>query len=154
MKIVLIENVDNLGIIGDIKDVANGYARNFLIPQKLAVKLGDKTAKILLKDLGKKRAIAKEEISKIDKKAQELEGKIVNFQAKINKKGSLFAAITPVQVSEKLKIDKKIISFAPIKTLGSHKVKLNFGHNVKANIIVNVEELNEKTIKNKKEVKK
>jgi large subunit ribosomal protein L9 len=154
MKIVLLENVDNLGIVGDVKEVTDGYARNFLIPQKLAVRSGDKEAKILLKNITKKREEAKTEIVKLKENAKKIDNIEIEFKEKVNKKGSLFKAISVVQISERLKIDKKYIQMQQIKELGKHKVKINFGHDIKVIISVNViEEINkkEKLNNNKKE---
>jgi len=154
MKIVLLENVDNLGIVGDVKDVAEGYARNFLIPQKLAVRFGDKEAKILLKNISKKREAAKKEISKLEEIAKKIDNFEIEFKEKINKKGSLFKAISIAEVAEKLKIDKKYIQMQQIKEIGKHKIKINFGNNIKASVNVKVVEeviKKEKINNNKKE---
>jgi len=151
MKIVLIENVDHVGIVGDTKTVADGYARNYLLPKKLAVKIGGKQAKSLLKDIAKKRQKAKAEIASIEKTAKELEGKSIAFEASASEKGKLFAAITTADIAKKLKLDKKQIQCAPLKDLGTHKVKIYFGHGVKANVSVIINVKTKKKIKNNKE---
>lgn len=152
MKIVLLENVENLGIVGDVKDVADGYARNFLVPQKLAVRSGDKEAKILLKNISKKREAAKKEIDKLQEIAKKINDTEIEFKEKINKKGSLFKAIGIAQIADKLKIDKKYVQIQMIKEIGKHKVKINFGNNIKATVIVNVieEKLKKEKINNNK----
>jgi large subunit ribosomal protein L9 len=152
MKIVLLENIENLGIVGDVKDVADGYARNFLVPQKLAVRSGDKEAKILLKNISKKREVAKKEIDKLQEIAKKINNTEIEFKEKINKKGSLFKAIGIAQIADKLKIDKKYIEIQMIKEIGKRKVKINFGNNIKATVIVNVieEKLKKEKINNNK----
>lgn len=139
MKVVLLENVEHLGIVGDIKEVASGYARNFLLPKMLVVKVGDPKAKSLLKDISKKRQVIKAEVKKIQKKADSLEGKTVEFNVKANEKGKLFAAITAADIAKKLELDNIKIQTAPIKDAGTHKAKIYFEHNVNANIEVIVE---------------
>lgn len=152
MKIVLLENVEHLGIVGDRKEVANGYARNFLIPQKLAVKAGDPQAKKLLKDISKKRVAAQKELKELEKLTKELEGKKITISAKTGETGKLFGTINSAQVAEKFGVDKKKIVMAPIKTLGEHQVKINLGHKISAHAIIEVVEL--KVEKKKKEKKK
>lgn len=141
MKIVLLENVEHLGIVGDRKEVANGYARNFLIPNKLAVKQGDPAGKKLLKDISKKRMNAQKELKDLGKIAKELEGKRIIIESKAGDSGKLFGAISSAEVADKLKVDKKKVAMAPIKTLGEHKVKINLGHKLFAYVMVEVVEL-------------
>lgn len=134
MKIVLLENVDHLGIAGDVKEVASGYARNYLLPQRKAVLVGDKQAKDLLKDITTKRQAAKAEIKKIQKIADAIEGKKIEFIVSVNERGKLFAAISAADVAKKFDIETNLLQLTPIKDTGTHKVKAYFGHDIKANI--------------------
>ena len=152
MKIVLLENVDFVGIVGDIKEVTDGYARNYLLPKKLAVKAGDPSAKKLLKNIAKKRQEAKKTILSLEKIAKELDGKTIEFMVQTNEKGKLFAAITANDIADKLEIDKKQIQCAPIKDTGAHKIKIYFSHGIKANISVIINSKLKKENKSKKEV--
>ncbi len=136
MKIVLLENVDHLGIAGDVKEVATGYARNFLLPQRKAVVAGDRQAKDLLKNISVKRQEAKAEIKKIQKTADLLDGKTIEFVVSVNEKGKLFASITAADVAKKMQVETNILQMSPIKETGTHKVKVYFGHDIKANIEV------------------
>ena len=157
MKIVLLENVEHLGIVGDRKEVANGYARNFLIPKGLAVKQGDPAGKKLLKDISKKRQNAQKELKDLEKLAKELDGKKITISAKSGEAGKLFGAISSAEVAEYInkacsersrRVDKKKVVMSPIKTLGEYKVKINLGHKLSAHVIVEVVEL--KATKKKK----
>ena len=152
MRVVLLENVEHLGIVGDVKEVADGYARNFLLPEKLAAKVGSSDARILMKDIKSKRAKSELEIKKLKKLALEINGKVLEFEVKATEKGKMFGAITSADVAEKLKMDKKQIQFAPLKSLGEHKVDVHLGHNVKANIIIKIKS-QVKKISDKKEAK-
>ena len=151
MRVVLLENVEHLGIAGDIKTVTDGYARNFLLPENLAVKVGDKEGRIILKNIAEKRGKMQGEIKKLEKLAAELSGKVLEFELKTTEKGNLFGAVTVAEVAEKLKLDKKQIELAPIKTTGEHKVNVYLGHNIKTLIIIKIKPLLKKS--NKKEAK-
>ncbi len=131
MKVVLLENVSGLGIVGDRKEVANGYARNYLLPKKLAVKTDDEKAKIILKNISRERKKVKNEIKKIESIAKNYADKELKFELKASNKGKLYGSIGPSQVAEKLKIDVKQVNFQPIKEVGDHKVEIDFGHDVK-----------------------
>lgn len=144
MKVVLLENVENLGIVGDKKNVAPGYARNYLLPKKLVAKVGSKEAKILLKNITKKRDKIKKEVRKLEKIAKEYEGKEIKFQLKASAKGKLFGSVGTADVAKKLKISQKQIDFSPIKEVGKHKVKVNLGHNIKTQIKIIIEKLKNK----------
>lgn len=138
MKVVLLENVDNLGIAGDIKEVADGFARNYLLPQNLAVKVGDAKAKALLKNISQKREQTKKQIEEIKKVAKKFEGKTIEIKSKANDKGVLFKAVSSSEVAKKLGIDAKKLSFEPIKTAGEHQVDIDFGNNIKIKIIIKI----------------
>lgn len=144
MKIVLLENVEHLGIVGDVKDVAEGYARNFLLPKKLATKVGDSNAKIVLKDLAKKREKTQSEIRKIDELAKKIQDQKLDFELKSTLKGKLFGSIGAKDVAKKLKMDEKDIQMAPIKTIGEHRVKIYLGHNISTSIIININPIADK----------
>lgn len=134
MKIILLENVAGLGIVGDRKEVSEGYARNYLLPKKLAVKIGNREGKILLKNISKKRSEAQKEMKKIEKVAEDYKDKEIVFELKATDKGKLFGSIGPAEVAEKLKIDKKQVNFPAIRETGEHRVKIDFGHNVKTTV--------------------
>ena len=138
-SVVLLENVEHLGIVGDVKEVANGYARNYLLAEELAVKVGDEKGKILVKNISKKRDKVKKEIAKIEKLAKDFEGKQIKFKAKATSKGKLYASITSRDVAKKLKLEDDQVEFPPIKDAGEHKVRIYLGHNIKTNIIVFIE---------------
>lgn len=144
MKIVLLENVEHLGIVGDVKEVAEGYARNYLLPKKLAAKVGDKNARILLKDIVEKRKKIKAEVDKTQKLATKLNGQTLEFTLKTTDKGKLFGSIGAKEVAEKLKLDTKMVQMSPIKTVGEHSVKVYLGHNIYTSILINIKSIAKK----------
>ena len=138
MKVILQQDVKGQGKKGQLLDVSDGYARNFLLPRKLAIIATpenkaelEKQERARLKKLESEKALALEIASK-------LEGIIVRFPAKSGGTGGkLFGAVTTKEISETLskqhgiEIEKnKIILDEPIKTFGSHEVKCKLGFEI------------------------
>ena len=147
MKIILLQDVENLGKKYEIKEVADGYARNFLIPKGLA-KMATEEALAWLetqKEIEAKKA--GEELKKIQDFASAIDGQEVIIPVKIGKEGQLFESITSQKIFEKLnelgfKIKKSQIDLPQaIKEPGEWPVKIKFEHNLEAEIkIIVVEE--------------
>lgn len=145
MEVILLKDVPSLGKAGNIVNVSNGYARNFLIPRELA---------ILATDGNKKRI---EEIKKIEQKKidrilkdaesirQALEGKTITIHAEVGEQGKLFGAITAGDITEELKkegisIDKKMVELEePIKAPGEYTIPLKLSSKVQTTIKIIVE---------------
>ena len=125
MKMILLQDVKSVGKKGDLINASEGYAKNFLLPRKLAVE----ATKSNLNDYElKQKAEAKrkqEELEKAQATAKELEDKVVTIKVKTGGNGKLFGSVTNKEVAEeivkqtKLDIDKKKVSIGdPIKMLG------------------------------------
>ena len=149
MKIVLLEDVEKVGKKYDVKQVADGFARNFLIPKnlaKVATKELSEWAEMQKQLLEKK---AEENLKKIQTAASSIDGQEVIFQVKLGPEGQLFESINAQKISEKLKelgleVKKNQIDLAePIKEVGEYPVKIKFDHNLESQIqiIVNGENL-------------
>ena len=145
MKVILLSDVKKVGKKGEVKNVADGYARNFLIARGLAVAESDSAKEILNKQ---KAEEAKEDAAK-RKEANELKGKIEGqeFVFKVKAKdGKVFNSVSGKQIEEELakkglNIDKKKIKDSkPISTLGYSNVKIELYKDVVANIKVKLEE--------------
>lgn len=146
MKVILIQKVDNLGERYDLKEVSDGYARNFLIPKGLA-KIATKEA---LAWLDTQKEIMERQTEEELKKSQELASKIDGFElvitVKVGEKGQLFEKITAAKIVEKLKengfdVAKEQIGLeAPIEETGEYPLKVNLEHNLEAEINVLVSE--------------
>ena len=159
MKVILKEDVKALGSMGDIVNVKDGYARNYLIPKKLAVPADEKNLKEFLHH---KRMIERK-LNKVKIQAEELKKKIeeieLTIKQKVGKSGKLFGSITSLVLEKELEkvglnIDrKKILLQEPIKTLGNFKVKIKLHPEVIAELKVNViqEEEENKTEEKKEE---
>ncbi len=146
MKVILISNVDKLGKAGDMVNAKTGYARNFLLPNKLAVEATKENVKIWEKKQEELRAQERENI----KNANELKEKIENIKVKILAKTGegdrLFGSITSMDIEKALKeqhnmdIDKKKIEMKDnIKSLGTFSVVVKIYPDINANLEVIVD---------------
>ncbi len=144
MKVILKEDVQNLGAMGDVVKVKNGYARNFLIPKGAAAQASEKNIRAMEHE---KRIIEerkKKLVSAAEQLAQKISAAELSFTKKAGEEGKLFGSITSMDIAEQLsekgiEVDKKKISIAePIKRLGEHSVEVSFGHGVSATVSVNV----------------
>lgn len=146
MKVILLKEVKNLGKAWDIKDVSDGYARNFLFPHNLAEPATPELVKKTEQQKLSAQKKAEEDLEKIQKLASVLEGAFVKIKAKANKEGKLFGSVTPQMITEaltreKFNIDQKIdvSSVESIKETGEHKITLNLPHGLEAELTVLVE---------------
>ena len=129
-EVLLVQPVDGLGGEGDQVKVRAGYARNFLLPRKIAVPLNASNKKHI--DSLKKRRAEREqtELTRAQELAKKLEKTSLAFAVKTGEGGRMFGAITAQDIHEKLaasgvELDKKKIHlFTPVKTLGKHEVKI------------------------------
>ena len=136
MKVILVQNVGNLGQTGDLKEVKAGYARNFLFTKGLAVLPDDPKAQELQK-IHQRKSIQKEDLSN---KIEQLEGRELVFTVKVNKKDIPFKAIHAKEIAEKLGVKEETIDVKSIKAIGKHLVFVKSGNKLaKINIVVNPE---------------
>jgi large subunit ribosomal protein L9 len=139
MKVVFNEDVRGQGKKGEIKEVSDGYARNYLLPRKLASEAtADAVNAIKLKEKAKAAQAAKEKAI-AQEYAKKLEAVQVTVRAKAGGSGKLFGAVTSETISRALKeqfdmdIEKnKIVQTEPIKSYGSYTVKAKLGYEVSA----------------------
>lgn len=134
MQVILIQDVDNLGQKNELISVKNGYARNFLIPQKFAVEASNSNLKQLDERL--KVAKVKEEkmLAEIAKVVEVLKASPVTIGAKTGTSGKIFGSVTGVQIARAIKeqkgyeIDRRRIHIlGDVKELGAYKARLDFG---------------------------
>jgi large subunit ribosomal protein L9 len=130
MKVLLIEDIYNLGRAGDVKKVANGYGRNYLIPQGLAVLATPaalKDVETIRQEAGKRRAVLNEEMSGV---AESMNGLQLFFAARAGETGKLYGSVTTMMVADELsnklnvEIGKRQIHTQPLRMLGMHKVNV------------------------------
>jgi large subunit ribosomal protein L9 len=135
MQVILIQDVDNLGGRNELVTVKNGYARNYLIPQKYAVEANPSNLKQLeekLKVKAKKEAAMLAEINKV---IEVLKASPVKIGAKTGTSGKIFGAVTALQITRAIRdqkgyeIDRKRISInEEVKELGVYKATIDFGN--------------------------
>jgi len=144
MRIVLLKDVPNLGKKGDLKDVSDGYGRNFLIKNKLAEILTPQ----IEKRLAIERLIEEKATAALKNQALALKEKIENLKlvlkTKIGESGQIFGSITPTNILAELgkngvKLEKNQILSKPIKTLGEHKIKIKLPPGIEAELKIIIE---------------
>lgn len=145
MKVLLKENVKSLGNMGEVVNVSPGFARNFLVPRKLAIVAGSTGAKGAL---AQQKMLAKK-IDQAKKLAQEVQAKIntvsMNFIRKVGANSKLFGSITTLEISAELaklgyQVDRKQITLdRPIKQLGNYEAKVKVFTEVDAKFPIKVE---------------
>lgn len=145
MKIVLTQEVRGLGSPGDVVEVADGYARNYLIPRKVAMR-ADAGALKQVQRMRRFREVAEvRDLEQARDIALQLEALKVTIAAKAGDQGRLFGQVTPAVVAEAIakaggpRIDRKRLHIeAPIKSLGAHTVHLRLHPDVEAAIAVEI----------------
>jgi large subunit ribosomal protein L9 len=130
MKVLLVKDVYKLGRAGDVKRVADGYGRNFLLPQGLAVLATPsalKQTENIRAQANVKRAVVNKEMSGM---AEILSKLTLSFPAKAGETGKLYGSITPQMIADAVKqktgleINRRQMDFEPIRTLGTHPVHI------------------------------
>lgn len=140
MEIILLEDILSLGKVGDLVKVSDGYARNYLIPNKLAIKATSKDRK----KLEHEKRFAQEKTEKVKRDAEKLANKIEEFSCTITKpvgeSGKLFGSVTSKEIEQQLnengfQIDRKKIELEePIKNLGVYTIPIRLHPDVTANL--------------------
>lgn len=142
MKVILCENVPNLGEMGTTVKVADGYARNFLLPRKLAVSADSSSAKQIeheMRIIRRREEKVRTELSAVAKK---LAGVTIEIKAKAGAEERIFGSVTTAQIAEGLKaqgytVDRKAITLEdPIKSLGIYTVTVRLIRGVEAPVKV------------------
>ena len=134
MQIILIQDVDNLGQKNELVSVKNGYARNFLIPQRFAVEASPSNMKQLQERLKVQKVKEEKLLSEIAKVVEVLKASPVKIGAKTGTSGKIFGSVTGVQIARAIKeqkgyeIDRRRIHILDdVKELGTYKAKIDFG---------------------------
>ena len=147
MKVIFLQDVPNVARAGEIKEVASGYGRNFLIPKKLAL-LANLPALSTIKTQLKTEASSEVQTDdRLAELAQELEGKEITLKARAGAKDHLYGSITSADIAAELEsnsgvvIDKRKIELAdPIRQLGSYEVAIKLAKDIIPKIKVTVTE--------------
>jgi large subunit ribosomal protein L9 len=141
MKVVLLKDIENMGKEGEVKEVADGYARNFLLPKKLAELATKESMRKVEAKKTKGAEEAKMELEEAQKLAELLEGRELFIKVK-EKDGKLFGSVNEKTIAKTLKDDGLKVNPAniklvePIKEVGEYDVAINLDHGLEANIRV------------------
>lgn len=146
MKVILQQDVKNLGKKGDLVNASDGYARNFLFPKGLAIEANSSA----MNDFNNKEASKKfhkaEEIKAAQADAAKLDGKTFKFTAKAGANGKLFGSVTSKDVSKQIKdelgidIDKRKIVMPDVKAFGTVQAEIKVYQGISAKVFVQVSE--------------
>ena len=145
MKVILLQDINGLGKAGDLKEVANGYARNYLLPRQLAAGatpslIANRTQRIAAEQR------KQEKLAELNRQqAEQLNQVTLTFRAKVGSQGRLYGSITSQDIAaalrdaENITIDRRVIELAdPIRTLGTFSVPVKIAPKLEPKITVNV----------------
>lgn len=144
MEVILIQDLANLGFKNDIVRVRDGYGRNYLLPNKIAVIANESNRKQLAENLKQQAHKQAKLLADAQALAEQLAGMTIDMAVKANEDGKIFGTVTTAQISAALaakdiNIDKKIITIAePIKVIGEYVAVARLHREVKADIKLNV----------------
>lgn len=151
MKVILCRHVPNLGEMGQTVNVSDGYARNYLIPRKLAVSVDSASAAQIQHELRMIKKREEQVRAHLKQVAKEMEALTLEFKMRAGEDEKLFGSVTSAHIAERLKqlgheVDRKGIQLAePIKSLGIFLVPVKLGSGVEASVRVWVTPLEEET---------
>ena len=145
MKVILLDELRGKGGEGDVIEVADGFANNWLFPQKIAIRATEGTHKQLEQ---RRRSIQKREevrLANANALKEQIDGKSVRIESKVGDEGQLFGSVTSVMVADavmaqlNVEIDRKrVVLTQPIKTVGAHIVPVSLYRDIVANVVVEV----------------
>jgi large subunit ribosomal protein L9 len=134
MEVILIQDVDNLGARNEVVKVKNGYARNFLLPRKLAVESSSSNLKQLEERLKQVKKKEEKMLAEINNVVAKLKESAIKLGAKTGTSGKIFGSVTSLQISRAIReqkgfeIDRRKISIPEeVKELGTYKANIDFG---------------------------
>jgi large subunit ribosomal protein L9 len=140
MEVILLSDVEHVGLRGDVVSVARGYARNYLLPRRLA----EEATPALVAELQKRDTLrARHEAKTADQAneiAETLSKTVLRFEVKAGPTGSLFGSVTPTDIadelwdSKKIRVDRRKIETDPIKRIGRYEIPIDLFENVRVEV--------------------
>lgn len=144
MKVLLKEDVDNLGYAGEVHNVADGYGRNYLLPRGLAVLATEGVLKQAAAWRARAEARRAEKRSEYEALTEKINGTHLVFRARAGETGRLYGSVTMMDVAERLNeelgvdIDRRKFDSQPLRDLGEHRVTIHLDREFHPQIVVNV----------------
>src|SRR6476659_4205734 len=140
MEVILLSDVDHVGLRGDVVSVARGYARNYLLPRELAEEATPaRVAELQKRDTLRARHEAKT-ADQAQEIAQALSQTVLRFEVKAGPTGSLFGSVTPTDIvdelwqSKKIRVDRRKVDTAPIKRIGRYSIPVDIFQDVRVEV--------------------
>jgi len=140
MEVILLSDVEHVGLRGDVVSVARGYARNYLLPRRLA----EEATPARVAELQKRDTLRARHEAKTAEQAQEiataLSGTVLRFEVKAGPTGSLFGSVTPTDIADeiwstkKIRVDRRRIETDPIKRIGRYEVPIGLYEDVRVEV--------------------
>lgn len=144
MKVLLIKDIQGLGKMGDIKEVKDGYASNFLIPKGLAKMATTEAINKHKADIKKQQDLLALDIAQANQVDRALSEIVLTISCKVGQNDHLFGSLTKEEVSSQLEkqhrisLDKKLFEIPHIKTIGSYEVSVKLGHGIHSTLKLNI----------------
>ena len=155
MEVILLERIEKLGKLGDVVKVKAGFARNYLLPQKKALRANKENLSIYEKEKEKYEVLNKEKLSEAEKIAKTMENISINIIKQASDSGQLYGSVSTRDIADELKIQgheiekRQVILKSVIKNIGHHEVRVvihpEFIINISVNIARTLEELTMKS---------
>jgi large subunit ribosomal protein L9 len=145
MKVILLQDVDNLGKAGDLKDVSDGYARNYLLPKRLAAGATPSLLANHEQRIAAEKRKREKQAEGERQQAERLSSVSLTFKARVGKQGRLYGSITSQDIAEGLRVNENIVIDRraivlpdPIRAIGTYQVPVKIASKVEPKITVNV----------------
>ena len=140
MEVILLSDVDHVGLRGDVVSVARGYARNYLLPRRLAEEATPaRVAELQKRDAQRARHEAKT-ADQAQEIAETLSGTVLRFEVKAGPTGSLFGSVTPTDIADelwntkKVRVDRRKIESDPLKRIGRYEIPISLFEDVRVEV--------------------
>lgn len=145
MKVILLQDVDGLGKVGELKDVANGYARNFLLPKKLAAGATPQLLANYQQHIAAEQRKIEKQNEQNQQQSERLGQVVLTFKARVGRQGRLYGSITSQDIaaglreSQGIQIDRRMIDLPdPIRAVGTYHVPVKIAQKLRPEITVNI----------------
>lgn len=142
MKVLLVEDIEKLGWLGDVVEVKQGYARNYLLPHGLAKPATEVNMKAIADEKAARAEVRMQESKRMQVAAEKVNGAEAVIAAKANEQGHLFGSVAEKDIAQNLReqgftvADEVVVLTTHIKEVGTHEVKLRFAEDITATVSV------------------
>lgn len=144
MKVIFLKDISGVAHKNEVKDVAEGYARNFLLPRGFAIPATDAALRGIAGEKARKTAGEEKEKARFRECAEQLSTTPLVFKVKMGEKGKAFGSVSPAKIVDELKrrgivTEKSWLPHESLKTMGEHAIAVNFPHGIRGEVRVIIE---------------